>query len=1281
MKKLYILLIVLLAALSMPAAVTVLSSDAYQSQVEFVLGDYTIREQDSFARISVPHMAYPHLPGAPGLPLEEFKIALPPAGNIVWTLTVLEEEQVSLNHRVMPVPYVSAQESGMSQYHYRVDESLYASASGGYVTELEPDIFRGYSFTSLRVNPFQYDGQRSLRILKRAIINIKISGDVSYKSTVVQDGLAELFLDAVINPAQAQHWKQHFRTSINHAPFSEADYWLKIEVDKNGIYQLTRQNLSSLPLEDVDPRTIRMFSTGGAVNPPAVQTAGPEFKEIPIRVIGEEDGHFDASDKIIFFGENRDGLDKTAELGTLVASTVFNPYSLNGVYWLTFGGSFSTPPLRIQMQDLYSSSNSSTSNHTTSSRYEKESHRIDPYSFEWYSDKLFGMTTADYIFNLDLNDVDPDGLNSIKLTLRHEGAASYDSVSHKIRVWVNEHEIQPPSPGYFGWRGPSYYTLTRNGVNLRDGENTVRIRVLRTKSVNLFLDYIHIVYQQKLKKGSGQFMINGPDSVAETRIAYQMQTSSSGVEVYRIGSSFADVKQVPWQAGADVFISPSNHKTRFVLTQPNEYYSPVSVSLADAQDLTLDTSQVDHIIIAPEEFLEQASTLASMYQEFYDLSVRIVDQADIIDQFTGGHPDPLAIRQYLRYVYKNFTAPQLQGVTLLGTGTIDWRNKSRISTPKNKMMVYMQGATSSDDYYVMMDSKDYPELIVGRYPVRNTTELNTMLSNYRNYVSDPTPGWWRNSMVFLADDLYNGSDPVAESYHTQQMERAANLMHKSVRINKIFGWEYDYDEYQNKPGARDDMIGSINEGVLVWYYVGHGSYDSLGAEDYFNGATDMVRLHNADKLPLFIAAACSVSNYDHWGYDSLGDKLVLQDNYGCIASYAATRRGGGEANTRLVDLMFEEMIGKRHPLGISIMASKLRSNYNSNDLYFVLLGDPTLRINTPIRDSLLTVDGSATSAVLCSRQQSHVEGSFGPYTGNGTASLRLFDSGRNYNLGSNPVSQQGNQLFKGDVSVNNGSYQGGFIVPDDVTNGNTGSVMCYLWDDTTKQDYLNYFYPVNTRDNAVAVENDGPPKIELFLGTMDFRAGDVVPASTTLIAKISDGNGINVTGSSGHHIFLVIDDAAQPIPVTEYFNYNKDSFTEGILRYPLPKLSEGPHTVQLIAFDNFNLPSVANTHFVAKHSSELSIQRLLPYPNPMEDDGYITFILSEEASLDIGIYTVTGKRVKRIKTMGREGFNQIPIDARDNNGNRLANNTYFIKIKAKAASKSTEATERLVIYK
>lgn len=1281
MKKLYITLIVLLATLSLPAAVTVLSSDGYQSQVEFTLGDYSIWEMDSFVRITAPNMRSTNLPGAPELPFEEFKIALPPSGDIAWSLTILEEEQVTLNKRVRPVPHVSAQESGMSQYHHRVDESLYASSMGSYVTELEPDIFRGYIFTSLRVSPFRYDGQRGLRILKRAIISIKINGDVSYKSGAVPDDLTELFLDAVINPTQAKNWQQHFRSSINHAPFSKADYWLKIEVDKDGMYQLTRQNLSSLPLEDIDPRTIRMFTTGGAINSYNVGIAGPEFGEIPIKVIGEDDGHFDASDKIIFYGENRDRLDKTAELDIL-PKTVHNPYSRNGVYWLTFGGSFPSPPLRMQMHDLYSSYDSSMNSHKAVARYEKESHRIDPYSFEWYSDKLFGATTADYLFSLDLKDVEIDGANSINLTLRRDEMTGPDTTNNKIRVWVNERELPTGTHNYFFWHGGSYYSLTKNKATLREGENKIRIRVLREKSVDLFLDYIQIVYTQKLKKGAGQFIINGPDNLTNTNIAYQMQTGSSGVEIYRIGSLY-DVKQVPWQEDADTFISPSNHKTKFVLTRASEYYSPVSVSQAAPKDLTLDTSQVDHIIISPAEFLEQAATLASMYQEFYDLSVRIVDQADIIDQFNGGHPDPFAIRQYLRYAYKNFTTPKLQGVTLLGTGTIDWRDKSRISAPKNKVMVYLRGSTSSDDYYVMMDSSTYPELTIGRYPVRNTAELNTMLSNYRNYVSNPTPGWWRNSMVFLADDLYNGSQPGAETYHTVDMEASANKMHKTVRINKVFAWEYDYDEFQNKPAARDDMLKSINEeGVLVWYYIGHGSYDSLGSEDYFNGATDMGRLRNTGKLPLFLPASCSVSNYDHWGYDSLGDKLVMLDNYGCIASVGATRRSGSEGNTRLMDLLFEEIIKKRHPLGKGIVAAKLHSNYNSNDLFYVLLGDPTLRINTPVRDSLVSVDGSPTSAVLRSRQQPHIEGSFEPFNGDGTASLRFYDSIRKYTLGSGyGVSQQGKQLFKGDVSVTNGNYQGGFIVPDDITNGDTGSIMCYLWDDASKQDYLSYFYPVNTRDNAVAVDNDGPPKIELFVGTMDFRDGDEVPTSTTLIAKISDGNGINVSGSFGHHIFLVIDDAAQPIPVTDYFNYNKDSFTEGTLRYPLPQLSEGPHTLQLIAFDSFNLPSVANTHFVAKRSSELSIQRLLPYPNPMKDEGHITFILSEEASLDIGIYTVTGKRVRRINTMGREGFNQIPIDARDNNGNRLANNTYFIKIKAKAASKSTEATERLVIYK
>jgi len=161
----------------------------------------------------------------------------------------------------------------------------------------------------------------------------------------------------------------------------------------------------------------------------------------------------------------------------------------------------------------------------------------------------------------------------------------------------------------------------------------------------------------------------------------------------------------------------------------------------------------------------------------------------------------------------------------------------------------------------------------------------------------------------------------------------------------------------------------------------------------------------------------------------------------------------------------------------------------------------------------------------------------------------------------------------------------------------------------------------------------------------------------------------------------VIDNSIQPIPVTSYFSYDQDSYTSGILRYPISGLSEGPHSVQVVAFDNFNLPSVTSTQFIAKKTGALSIERLLIYPNPIENEGHITFILSEDSDLDIGIYSVTGKRLRRIQTPGRQGFNQIPWDGRDHNGNRLANNSYFVKVTAKSGSRTAEARERLVIYK
>lgn len=213
-------------------------------------------------------------------------------------------------------------------------------------------------------------------------------------------------------------------------------------------------------------------------------------------------------------------------------------------------------------------------------------------------------------------------------------------------------------------------------------------------------------------------------------------------------------------------------------------------------------------------------------------------------------------------------------------------------------------------------------------------------------------------------------------------------------------------------------------------------------------------------------------------------------------------------------------------------------------------------------------------------------------------------------------------------------------------------------------------------------ENPGPPEISIYLGSLDFREGDTVSTSPMLYAKIADSNGINVTASAGHNILLVVDNSLQPISVTEYFSYDRDSYTSGMLAYPLNALSEGPHTIQVIAFDNFNLPAVANSSFIAKKSGAVSLENLLPYPNPMKGSGYITFIISDAAEITLDVFSMSGKRIRRIETNATAGFNKIAFDGRDSFGAALANNTYFIRVKAVTSDgERVEKREKLVIYK
>ncbi len=1292
MKRLLLIPLLLAFTMIANAGINVISQTPTEIELEFVLDSYSVENANGFSVIRVEGAGYPETIGAPSLPMLEFKAGIPPYGFASATILTLNEENQTLTQRIRPVP-LPYDNQGISDYRYDIAEEHYRKPPQDYLIQLEKQSFREHPYIPFVINPILYDGQYGIRILRYARILLKISGDTSQKSGLRTDPMAEHLLSQLVNPENARTWRESTRSTINFADFNRSPWWARIETDKPGIYRINFAQLSGFPRDLIDPRTFRLFATSGApLNQNAI-SPGDAFTEIPIQVIGEDDGVFDPSDYIVFYGTDRSGYSKNNIYQNSDQSVYYNPYSENSVYWLTFAGDFAGPPYRIPYDATIIGHNTSRESHRAVVHVEEEIHRRNITGFNWYMTRMFGSSTQDYSFDINLPDLDSTEPQKLEMRFRQENTAA--NTQHRIQIYVNGVIVPSngPDTSVHTWIGNTVFLLAAETTSFSSGSNRITIRALRSQPDNFFLDYYRITYSQKLIKSNSQYSVNAYQGANTQGVRYLFAGSSAEVQVYK-STSPGQITRIPLfdEAGAFYFTGTGNAETRFIVSKPTEMYSPALINVLQPTDLSVMDSPIQSVIVTPAEFLTQANELAELYNQNWGLSTKVVLQSDIFDQFNGGYPDPMAIRQYLRYVYHNAPEPKLTSLTLLGMGTIDWRNFSGEAAESNRVMIFQHHSNyiTADDYFGMLTSLSHPEIAIGRYPVNNTNELNTMLRNLRNYTQKPMPGLWRNNVLLLADDNVNG-DVTNDWQHTRDMESLSKIINPSVLMNKIFAADYETDEFLNKPRVRDEMFSNINDGQLIWYYVGHGAFDTLAMQNYFTGSTDMGRFNNPDMLPLFIAASCEVSSFDHWAYNSLGQRTVLLENRGAIASVGATRKSFPDPNHELMRRFVPNMTNDRMPVGIALTAAKISFTQSvNNDAMYVILGDPNIHIVPPLHSPSVfanidsDTEPTMEDVTFHSRNLARFTGSFASTGIAGTAQILALDPGYSYSISGNLVSKPGKHIFRGNVSVENSSFNTSFLIPDDVTPGANGLVLAYIWDPLTKKDFSSYYHPLKLSDEVLpdAPGNASPPQIEIFLGSYDFRPGDTVNTSPILYAKISDENGINLTGSAGHNILLVINNSLQPIPVTEYFSYDADSYSAGTLIYQLPELKEGPNSIQLIAFDNFNLPEVASTHFIAKKSGDISLENLLVYPNPIRNSGHITFIISENADYTLDIFSMNGKRLKRMEGIATQGFNKIPFDGKDQFGDALANNTYFVRIRAKTPDgKSIEKRERLVIYK
>jgi len=185
-----------------------------------------------------------------------------------------------------------------------------------------------------------------------------------------------------------------------------------------------------------------------------------------------------------------------------------------------------------------------------------------------------------------------------------------------------------------------------------------------------------------------------------------------------------------------------------VVFDPTKITGPKFESLVANQNLH-GIATADFLLITNPAFSTQANRLATHRQSHDQLTSVVVTTESIYNEYGGGKPDPSAVRDFIRDVYKKSNT-QLKFVLLFGRGSYDY--KDRVFSNTNLVPIYESfnsldplNTYSSDDYFGFLEDNEgaWPEnpainysldIGIGRIPAKDPAEAQAESAGRRRDV-------------------------------------------------------------------------------------------------------------------------------------------------------------------------------------------------------------------------------------------------------------------------------------------------------------------------------------------------------------------------------------------------------------------------------------------------------------------------------------------------------------------------------------------------------------------
>ena len=1128
--------------------------------------------------------------------------------------------------------------------------------------------------------------------------------------------------------------------------------WFRVAVEQTGIHKLTREYLTGIGvnLDGVDPRSIAVYGQAGSGKlPETINVAPPDdLTELPVLLTGEGDGSFDGGDALYFYAAGPDEWTHDANQDRFFYEK--NIYSRRNYYFLRIGGAAGrrigelpapSPAGAVTVEDYDALYHFEEDKFNLLHQLGGNSHGSGQ---NWFGDLYANAREGNYggLFNIPAlvpgqstrvrasAGLRADATSSYQLEIDGQTLRSANAPSVRIGLQEQSQALR--------------VTELSGTVTLQDGSVDVLFQYPLPAGANTseaYLDWIQLRARRQLSfTGLEQFPFRNVATRNAASVRYQFAAPPADAEVWSIDG--ADWRRAALN-NSSILASAGGELREFVAFRRDAaLLSPVAAVRLDNQNLHA-TDAREMLIITHPDFLNQAERLAEHRREFSGLSVELVTTRQIYNEFSSGRDDPAAIRNYVRMVYER--APELRYVLLFGDGSFDHRNVLELGTAFIPTYQHSGAFTEvnsypADDFFGILSPAQNgqplePDLsvAVGRLPVKTSDEAVQVVEKIIRYDSSPEAlGDWRTRMTFVGDDEDNG-------IHTRDVDTVANRVGRrkpDLNFDKLY---FDLFPQQSLsagdrfPAVTEGLDRSVFRGALTVTYLGHGGPRGWAQERVLTipqirnwrknpGAIDPIQ------PPVFITATCTFSNYDDAAFVSAGEEALLTPNGGVAALLTTTRPVFATQNFNLTNFTIQAMLdrpdGNWRTLGDVIRIAKnqitsptgdsrlARSTENARK--FTLLGDPAMTIALPEHNVRTTmVDGrpldTARTDTVRALQQMSISGEVTDVNGNllenfnGTVFPTIYDKPQTVttlqqDLGSPriPVQVQRNIVFRGRATVTNGRFTFTFVVPQDINYAfGAGKISYYAADPEQQTDASGAYSGLiigGTATNVVA--DDEGPTVEVFMDDEDFVSGGEVDADPTLLVKLSDDLGINVTGNSiGHDLEAVIDeDTRNPIVLNDYYEATTDDFRSGTVRYPLFDLEPGLHTISVRAWDVANNPATGRTEFLVAADGNDAITHILNYPNPFTTNTCFQFdhtLVGEEVQAIVQVYTVSGRLVKTLTkdlpfsdgTVRRDDC--LPWDGLDDYGDQLARGTYLYQVRLRGSSGTTVNGElqKLVILR